>query len=170
MKLGYARVSTRDQNFDLQLEAIQKAGCEKIFQEKQSAVKERSELDRLLNYLRSGDMVIVWKLDRLGRSLKHLVNLMALFREEEVEFVSLNDNIDTTIDQERLIYYLLASFAEFERELIQERSFAGLKADREKSRVGGRKKGLNNEQKKTAYAAWHLTQKNEQPVGNIIKV
>jgi DNA invertase Pin-like site-specific DNA recombinase len=170
MKLGYARVSTRDQNLDLQLEALQKAGCEKIFQEKQSAVKDRPELDRLLNHLRSGDMVIVWKLDRLGRSLKHLVDLMALFREKEVEFISLNDNIDTTTIQGRLIFNLFASFAEFERELIRERTLAGLKAARVKGRVGGRKKGLNNEQKKTAYAAWHLSQKNEQPVGDIIKV
>lgn len=84
MKLGYARVSTRYQNLDLQLEALQKAGCEKIFQEKQSAVKDRPELDRLLNHLRSGDMVIVWKLDRLGHSLKHLVDLMALFREKKL--------------------------------------------------------------------------------------
>ena len=115
MKIGYARVSTRDQNLDLQLEALQKFECEKLFQEKQSAVKERPELDRMLSILRNGDIVVVWKLDRLGRSLRHLVDLMSLFKEKGVEFISLNDNIDTTTIQGRLIFNLFASFAEFER-------------------------------------------------------
>ena len=162
MKIGYARVSTRDQNLELQIEALQKFGCEKLFQEKQSAVKERPELERMLTMLRAGDVVVVWKLDRLGRSLRHLVDLMALFKEKEVEFISLNDNIDTTTIQGRLIFNLFASFAEFERELIRERTMAGLKKAKENGRIGGRKKGLPDAAKKTAYAAFHLTEENKK--------
>jgi DNA invertase Pin-like site-specific DNA recombinase len=170
MKLGYARVSTKDQNLDLQLEALQKAGCEMIFREKQSTVKERPELEKLTEQLRTGDVVVVWKLDRLGRSLKHLIDLMTLFKQKGTEFISLNDNIDTTTIQGRLIFNLFASFAEFERELIRERTMAGLRAAREKGRVGGRKRGLNDAQKTIAFAAWHLNEKNDQPVSEIIKV
>jgi DNA invertase Pin-like site-specific DNA recombinase len=162
MKIGYARVSTRDQNLELQLEALQKFECEKVFQEKQSAVKERPELDRMLTNLRNGDTVVVWKLDRLGRSLRHLVDLMALFKEKGVEFISLNDNIDTTTIQGRLIFNLFASFAEFERELIRERTLAGLKRARENGRIGGKKKGLTEEAKKKAKAALSLTTGNNK--------
>lgn len=160
MKIGYARVSTRDQNLELQIEALQKFGCEKLFQEKQSAVKERPELERMLSILRSGDIVIVWKLDRLGRSLRHLVDLIEIFKTKGVEFISLNDNIDTTTPQGRLIFNLFASFAEFERELIRERTMAGLKRARENGRIGGRAKGLSDKAKKTAYAIYHLTEEN----------
>jgi DNA invertase Pin-like site-specific DNA recombinase len=160
MKIGYARVSTRDQNLELQIEALQKCGCEQLFQEKQSAVKDRPELDRMLSILRTGDVVVVWKLDRLGRSLRHLVDLMELFKAKGVEFVSLNDNIDTTTIQGRLIFNLFASFAEFERELIRERTMAGLKRARENGRIGGRAKGLSDKATKTAYAALHLTEQN----------
>lgn len=160
MKIGYARVSTRDQNLDLQVDALQKYGCEKLFQEKQSAVKERPELEKLLEHIREGDIVVVWKLDRLGRSLRHLVDLMALFKDKGVEFVSLNDSIDTTSIQGRLIFNLFASFAEFERELIRERTMAGLKRARENGRIGGKKKGLSPEAKKKALVAWHLNEQN----------
>jgi DNA invertase Pin-like site-specific DNA recombinase len=162
MKIGYARVSTRDQNLDLQLEAFQKFECEKIFQEKQSAVKDRPELDRMLNILRKGDVVVVWKLDRLGRSLRHLVDLMAIFKDKEVDFISLNDNIDTTTIQGRFIFNLFASFAEFERELIRERTMAGLKRARENGRIGGKKKGLTEKAKKKAITALHLTNSNNE--------
>lgn len=169
MKIGYARVSTKDQNLDLQIAALQNFGCEKIFQEKQSAVKDRPELENLIEHLRSGDILVVWKLDRLGRSLKHLVDLISAFKQKQVEFISLNDNIDTTTMQGRLIFNLFASFAEFERELIRERTIAGLKSAKARGRVGGRKKGLNDDQKKTAYAAWHLSQNPEHMVQDIIK-
>lgn len=162
MKIGYARVSTRDQNLELQIDALQKYGCEKLFQEKQSAVKDRPELDKMLSILRTGDVVVVWKLDRLGRSLRHLVDLMALFKQKEVEFISLNDNIDTTTIQGRLIFNLFASFAEFERELIRERTMAGLKRAKENGKIPGRKKGLPDAAKKTAYAAYHLTEENKK--------
>lgn len=162
MKIGYARVSTKDQNLELQLDALQKFECEKIFQEKQSAVKERPELDKMLNILRKGDIVVVWKLDRLGRSLKHLIDLMTEFKNKEVEFISLNDNIDTTTIQGRLIFNLFASFAEFERELIRERTMAGLKAARENGRVGGKKSGLTPDAQKKALAVYHFTIENRK--------
>lgn len=160
MKIGYARVSTRDQNLELQIDALTKYGCEQLFQEKQSAVKERPELDKMLSVLRKGDIVVVWKLDRLGRSLRHLVDLVTMFKELGVEFVSLNDNIETSSPQGRLIFNLFASFAEFERELIRERTMAGLKRARENGRIGGKKKGLSPEAKKKAFAAFHLNEQN----------
>jgi DNA invertase Pin-like site-specific DNA recombinase len=162
MKIGYARVSTKDQNLELQLEELKKYECEKIFQEKQSAVKERPELDKMLNILRKGDKVIVWKLDRLGRSLKHLIDLMNEFKEKEVDFISLNDNIDTTTIQGRLVFNIFASFAEFERELISERTRAGLKAARENGRVGGKKPGLTPEAQRKALAVYHFTLENRK--------
>jgi len=155
-------ISTRDQNLELQLDALQKFECEQLFQEKQSAVKDRPELDRMLSILRTGDVVVVWKLDRLGRSLRHLVDLMALFKDKGVEFVSLNDNIDTSSIQGRLIFNLFASLVEFERELIRERTMAGLKRARENGRIGGKKKGLTQEGKNKAFAALHLTKKNNE--------
>ena len=162
MKIGYARVSTADQNLGLQLDALQKIECEQIFQEIQSAVKERPELEKMLGILRKGDIVVVWKLDRLGRSLRHLVDLMDIFKEKGVEFVSLNDNIDTTTSQGRLIFNLFASFAEFERELIRDRTIAGLKRARENGRIGGKKKGLSAEAKDKAFAALSLTEGNNK--------
>jgi DNA invertase Pin-like site-specific DNA recombinase len=168
MKIGYARVSTRDQNLDLQIKALKESGCDEIFSEKVSAVKERPELERMVSILRKGDIVIVWKLDRLGRSLKHLIELITLFREQGIEFISINDNIDTTTIHGRLIFNIFASFAEFERELISERTKAGLAAAREKGRIGGRKPGLSKESIKTAYAALHLSDQN-MPVSDIRK-
>lgn len=169
MKVGYARVSTQDQKLELQISELEKYGCEKIFKEKKSAVKERPELDKLLAHLRQGDTVVVWKLDRLGRSLKHLVDLLSHFKELGVDFVSLNDSIDTTTIQGRLIFNIFASFAEFERELISERTKAGLKAARERGRIGGRKPGLSDEAKTKAWASYHLHQQKELSVQDILK-
>ncbi len=169
MKVGYARVSTQDQNLELQTSELEKYGCEKIFMEKRSAVKERPELDKLLAHLREGDVVVVWKLDRLGRSLRHLIDLVSGFRESGVDFVSLSDNIDTTTAQNRLIFNIFASFAEFERELISERTKAGLRAAREKGRVGGRKPGLSQKAKTKAWAAHQLYEQGEMQISDIIK-
>jgi DNA invertase Pin-like site-specific DNA recombinase len=166
MKIGYARVSTRDQNLELQIEGLQKFGCEQIFHEKQSAVKDRPELEKMLSILRKGDVVVVWKLDRLGRSLRHLVDMVTLFKEREVEFISLNDSIDTTTSQGRLTFNLFASFAEFERELIRERTMAGLKRARENGRIGGKPKGLTDDGKRKAYAALHITSENNKKPRN----
>ena len=156
MKIGYARVSTKDQKLEMQLEALENYGCELIFKEKKGAAKERPELDKMLAQLREDDQVIVWKLDRLGRSLRHLVNLVNDFNEMKVQFVSLNDNIDTTTAQGRLMFNLFASFAEFERELISERTKAGLENARSKGRKGGRRPGLSKESQKKAWKILRL--------------
>lgn len=154
MKIGYVRVSTRDQNPDLQRDALNAAGCERIYQDIASGSKtKRPALDELLNQLRSGDILVIWKLDRMGRSLKHLVELVGSLMERNVGLLSLRDPIDTTSAQGRLIFNLFASLAEFERELIRERTQAGLSAARARGRVGGRPKGLSSKAHATALAA-----------------
>jgi DNA invertase Pin-like site-specific DNA recombinase len=154
MKIGYARVSTKDQNFGLQIGALQKAGCEKLYREVVSGARtERPVLDRVVDSLRTGDVLVIWKLDRLGRSLKHLVELINTLRERGVGLQSLNDPIDTTTPQGRLSFNLFASLAEFERELIRERTQAGLSAARARGRNGGRPKGLSAQAEATACAA-----------------
>ena len=154
MKFGYARVSTTDQKFELQIDALKEAGCEKIFKEKVSVSKtKRVELDRLLDQMRSGDELIIWKLDRLGRSLPHLVSIVQELLDRGIGLKSLNDPIDTTSTQGRFIFNLFASLAEFEREIIRERTLAGLKSARDRGRNGGRKPGLSDNAEKTAIAA-----------------
>ncbi|WP_394342005.1 recombinase family protein [Spirosoma pollinicola] len=135
MLFGNARVSTQDQNLALQLDDLKKAGCQKIFQEKVSSAKERPQLRKLLEILREDDTVIVWKLDRLGRSLKELFTLVNDFQTQGIGFRSLNDTIDTTTAQGRLVFNLFASLAEFERNLIRERTKAGLAAARARGRT-----------------------------------
>jgi DNA invertase Pin-like site-specific DNA recombinase len=143
MIIGYARVSTKDQNLDLQIEALKKAGCERIFKEKISgAVKERPELDAMINQLRVGDTIVVWKLDRLGRSLKNIIDLVLDFNAKEVIVKGLTDGVDTSTGNGRLFLNTMASLAEYERELIRERTNAGLSAARARGRLGGRPKGL----------------------------
>jgi DNA invertase Pin-like site-specific DNA recombinase len=136
-------VSTQDQNLDLQLDDLTKAGCQRVFQEKVSSAKARPQLQKMLDILREGDTVIVWKLDRLGRSLKELFTLVDDFQRKGIGFRSLNDAIDTTTAQGRLVFNLFASLAEFERDMIRERTKAGLAAARARGRVGGRPKGLS---------------------------
>ncbi|OIN59838.1 recombinase family protein [Arsenicibacter rosenii] len=161
MKIGYARVSTEDQHLDLQLSALTAAGCEKIYQEKISGAKtDRPELARLLEHIRQGDEVIVWKLDRLGRSLPHLVELVTRFADRGVAFTSLQEKIDTSSPSGKLIFHIFCSLAEFERELIRERTNAGIKAAREQGRVGGRPKGLSPAAEKTAKTAEALYRAN----------
>ncbi len=153
MICGYARVSTEDQKLNLQIDALKKAGCNKIFKEKISAAKERPELDKMIGLLEKGDTVVVWKLDRLGRSLRHLIDLVKSFEEKKVKFISLQDNINTQTAQGRFIFNLFASLAEFERNVIRERTHAGLSAARARGRKGGRPKGLSLEaQLKAQYA------------------
>jgi DNA invertase Pin-like site-specific DNA recombinase len=154
MKLGYARVSTREQNLDLQVDALKRAGCERIYQDVASGSKTaRPALDEMLGQLRVGDVLVIWKLDRMGRSLAHLVELVGDLVKRKVGLVSLNDPIDTTSAQGRLVFNLFASLAEFERELIRERTQAGLSAARARGRVGGRPKGLSSQAQATAMAA-----------------
>ncbi|UOQ75107.1 recombinase family protein (plasmid) [Hymenobacter cellulosilyticus] len=168
MNIGYARVSTRDQNLELQLDALQKAGCDIIFQEKVSGVsKARPELDKLLASLRTGDTVTIYKLDRLGRSLKHLLDMVAELEFKGVGLVSLTDAINTTSAQGRLVFNLFASLAEFERELIRERTTAGLAAARARGRVGGRRRGLSDEAERTAIVAEALYKEQQLGVNEI---
>lgn len=150
MKFGYARVSTHEQILDLQIDALKAAGCERIYQEKASGSKaERPELMRMLDQLRTGDTVIIWKLDRLGRSLAHLIKLVSDLEDQGVGLLSLNDPIDTTTPQGRLVFRIFASLAEFERDVIRERTMAGVASARRRGRLLGRPKGLtkNAEQK-----------------------
>ena len=168
MQIGYARVSTREQSFDLQIDALRKAGCEKVLQEVVSGAKaDRPVLDALLADLRAGDVLVIWKLDRLGRSLRHLVDLASSLMERDVGLRSLNDPIDTTTPQGRLAFNLFASLAEFERDLIRERTQAGLTAARARGRMGGRPKGLPPEAERTAYAAETLYREGELSVQEI---
>lgn len=169
MKIGYARVSTKDQKLELQRSALIDYGCEIIYEEKQSAAKNRPELQKLLKKIRPGDSVVVWKIDRLARSLRELIDLVTGFRSEGVEFVSINDNINTTTAQGRLVFNLFGSFGEFERELISERTRAGLAEARKHGRKGGRPPGLSKDAKKTAWAAYSLSVKKDLSVGDILK-
>ena len=151
MKIGYARVSTQDQNLDLQLNALRSVGCEQIFQEKiTGGTTDRPELQKMLAQLRTGDEVVVWKLDRLGRNLTHLIELVNLFSEKLVTFSSINDKIDTSTPAGKLIFHIFCSLAEFERSQIRERTMAGLAAAKLNGRTGGKPKGLSEEAKKTA--------------------
>ena len=168
MKIGYARVSTRDQNLALQVDALKAAGCERIYQDVASGAKTaRPALDELLGPLRAGDVLVIWKLDRMGRSLKHLVELVGSLMERKVGLLSLNDPIDTTSAQGRFVFNLFASLAEFERELIRERTQAGLSAARARGRVGGRPKGLTPQAEATAMAAETLYRERKLSVAAI---
>ena len=168
MNIGYARVSTRDQNLELQLDALAKAGCELVYQEKVSgASASRPELDKLLAQLRKGDTIYIYKLDRLGRSLRHLLLLVADFEKRGVGLVSLTDAINTTSAQGRLVFNLFASLAEFERELIRERTHAGLASARARGRVGGRRPGLSEEAEHTAIVAETLYREQKLGVNEI---
>lgn len=151
MKIGYSRVSTNDQNLDLQTDALKAAGTEKIYFDKVSGTKERPKLAEALEFLREGDTLIVWRLDRLGRSLKDLVSIVASLEERKINFVSLTENIDTTTATGKLIFHIFASFAEFERNLIRERTKAGLTAARARGVKGGRKPALNAEKLAMVY-------------------
>lgn len=168
MKIGYARVSTRDQKPDLQLDALKAAGCERVYQDVASGAKTaRPALDELLGQLRAGDVVVIWKLDRMGRSLKHLVELVGRLMERKVGLLSLNDPIDTTSAQGRFVFNLFATLAEFERELIRERTNAGLTAARARGRVGGRPRGLSPQAEATALAADTLYRERKLSVAAI---
>lgn len=154
MKIGYARVSTQGQQVDLQVDALQRAGCELIFQEIVSGAKaDRPELAKMRAQLRKGDTVCIYKLDRLGRSMKHLLELVDEFQQKGVGLLSLTDAIDSSTAQGRLVLNLFASLAEFERDLIRERTQAGLLSARARGRKGGRQKGLSPEAEKNARLA-----------------
>lgn len=146
-KIGYARISTNDQNLNLQEDALKSSGCDKIFTDRLSgATKERPGLIQALEFLRPGDTLVVWRLDRLARSLKDLIGLVSTLKDKEIHLSSLNENIDTNSLNGRLIFHIFAALAEFESGLIKERTKAGLTAARARGRQGGRPKLVSSSQ------------------------
>src|SRR5207302_2139051 len=159
MNIGYARVSTQDQTLNLQKDALEKLGCNKIFTDTASGAKaERKGLEEALEYVREGDTLVVWRLDRLGRSLKHLIETITELNNRKIGFKSIQENIDTTTSGEKLVFHIFGALAEFERDIIRERTQAGLQAARARGRKGGRRKSLTG--KKTAMAQALYNDKN----------
>ena len=151
MLIGYARVSTDDQNLNLQHDALKNAGCEKFFEDKITGSKiDRPGLDAAIEYAREGDVIIVWRLDRLSRSLKDLIEVVSDLESKGIGLKSVHESIDTTSSSGKLIFHIFGALAEFERNLIRERTHAGLKAARARGKMGGRPKKLNPEKAKLA--------------------
>lgn len=168
---GYARVSTLDQNLDSQKDELQKYGCSKIFFEKASAKNVlRPELEKLLASLRENDIVVVYKLDRLARSLKDLIDLVSLLEAKKVDLVSLSDGINTVSAVGKLMFHLVGAFAEFERNLVSERTKLGLASARARGRTGGKPKGLSTEAQKKAIRAKQLYDERKLSIDEILKV
>ncbi len=156
MLIGYARVSTDDQNLDLQRDALTQAGCSKLYEDKESGTKaERPGLLMALEVLRNGDTLVVWRLDRLGRSLKDLIALVEKLESRGIALKSLQENIDTSSSGGKLVFHLFGALAEFERNLIRERTQAGLSAARARGRTGGRPKALDTNKRELAIRLYH---------------
>ena len=167
MLIGYARVSTQDQTLDLQTDALARAGCEKLFTDTASGAKsERPGLQEALSHLRSGDTLVVWRLDRLGRTLKHLIATITDLSEQGIGFKSVQENIDTTTSGGKLIFHIFGALAEFEREVIRERTNAGLQAARARGRLGGRPALQSLDPKRIALAR-ELYKERKKPVKEI---
>jgi len=168
MQVGYARVSTRDQHLALQLDALRKAGCRQIYEEVVSGARvERPVLQQTLAHLREGDVLIIWKLDRLGRSLRHLIEVVTDLAQRGVGFQSLQEHLDTTTSTGKLVFHMFGALAEFERDLIRERTQAGLVAARARGRLGGRPRGLSTPAEATALAAETLYREGKLSVAQI---
>ena len=147
MLIGYARVSTDEQNLDLQLAHLNEAGCQQIYTDKVSGTKAtRPGLTDALSHLRSGDTLVVWRLDRLGRSLRHLIDTVTDLQDKGIEFKSITETIDTRTSGGKLVFHIFGALAEFEREIIRERTKAGLTAARSRGKTGGRPKALSDKQ------------------------
>ncbi|HEY4535219.1 MAG TPA: recombinase family protein [Enteractinococcus sp.] len=169
--LGYARVSTSDQDARLQHDALTAAGCYRIFTDTASgALQSRPELDKLLDQLRPGDTLVVWRLDRLGRSIRHLIDQLSELQDRGIEFRSLQENIDTSSPGGRLVFHIFASLAEFERDLIRERTNAGLAAARARGRTGGRPPRLTPDQVTTAKKLYEQQDMTVAQIGEILGV
>lgn len=166
--VGYARVSTGDQHLDLQTDALAAAGCVRVFTDVASgALTERPQLTAAFDYIRPGDTLVVWRLDRLGRSLKHLVETVLTLQERGVGFRSIQESIDTATATGRLVFHVFCALAEFEKDLLRERTQAGLTAARARGRVGGRKPALTPQK---AAAARRLYDDKEHTVSDIARV
>lgn len=170
MKIGYARVSRIDQNLDSQLDAIRSAGAERIYTDQASgAIKQRSGLDQLLAAARPGDTVVVWRLDRLARSLQHLIELSAAFDAAGIQLVSLTEQIDTTTPGGRLYFQIFGAIAEFERNIIRDRTAAGLAAAKARGRKGGRKPVLDADKQRTIRTLLAAADRPDNPSGPDLK-
>jgi DNA invertase Pin-like site-specific DNA recombinase len=167
MLIGYARVSTDDQNLDLQRDALKAAGCEKIIEDKASgkAGSNRPGLDRAREMLRPGDTLVVWRLDRLGRSLRDLIELMGELEGQGVGFRSLTESLDTTTPGGKLVFHVFGALAEFERNLIRERTKAGLAAARARGKKGGRPRKLDQDQRALVLEMYRA----QKPIKDICK-
>ena len=167
MKIGYARVSTEEQNLDLQIEALTEAGCDRIVtdqaQSGAKAAETRAGFSEALDLLGSGDLLVVWKLDRVGRSIADLIHLLKFFEDRGIEFRSLTDGIDTTTAGGRLVFHIMGALAEFERDLIQERTRAGLRAAKKRGKRLGRPPALTPAQ--IAHAKAAISAKRETVTG-----
>lgn len=165
--IGYARVSTAEQNLDLQVDALEKAGCQRVFTDVVSGARaERPGLIQAMDYLRAGDTLVVWKLDRLGRSIRHLINTINELKVREIGFRSLQEAIDTTSSGGKLLFHIMSALAEFERDLIRERTRAGLVAARARGRKGGRPPVMGERKKRMAL---QLLQDPSLTVGEVCK-
>ena len=162
MKIGYARVSTDDQTLDLKIDALQSAGCERIYREHASGKNtDRTELKQCLHALREGDTLVVWRLDRLGRSMTDLINTVTKLESEGVAFCSVTESLDTSTPAGKFIFHVFSSLAEFERNMIRERTSAGLKSARARGRVGGRPAKITDDDKRMISAL--LADKSNDP-------
>jgi DNA invertase Pin-like site-specific DNA recombinase len=171
MLIGYARVSTQEQTLNLQQDALQKVGCDRIFTDTASGSKaERKGLEQALNYVRKGDTLVVWRLDRLGRSLPHLIATMTDLEAQGIGFKSLTENIDTTTSGGKLIFHIFGALAEFERNLIRERTQAGLIAARKRGRMGGRPKALTPRQIRIAQSLYDDPKNSIQEICRTLKI
>ncbi len=171
MKYGYARVSTGDQSLDLQLDALDRAGCDQIFSEKgvTGIQRDRPELAKLLRIVVTGDQVAVWRLDRLGRSLPHLIEIVSAWGDQNVEFQSLTEQIDTTTAGGKLIFHVMGALAEFERSLISERTKAGMDSARSRGVHVGRPRAMSKE--RTDHAKRLVEEgKTQRQVARLMKV
>lgn len=145
MHIGYARVSTHDQNLAMQIEALKSIGCERIYEDQVSGLRvERPGLNKAMEQLREGDTFVIWKLDRLGRSVKDLIEFVASIEEKKIHFKSITDQIDTSTSMGRFFFHVMAGLAQMERELIVERTRAGLESARQRGRIGGRKRRMTD--------------------------
>lgn len=169
--LGYARVSTTDQDASLQIDALNAAGCYRVFVDTMSgSLQHRPELDKLLDQLRPGDTLVVWRLDRLGRSIRHLIDQLHALAERGIGFRSLQETIDTTSPGGRLVFHVFAALAEFERDLIKERTNAGLAAARARGRTGGRPSRLSADQVRTARRLYEQQDMTVAQIGDVLGV
>jgi DNA invertase Pin-like site-specific DNA recombinase len=170
-QLGYARVSTAEQNADLQTDELAAAGCWRVGTDHASGVLDRRpQLDELLAALRPGDTLVVWRLDRLGRSLRHLIDVVTALNDRGVGFRSLRESIDTTTPGGRLVFHLFGALAQFEREIIRDRTMAGLAAARARGRSGGRRSKLGVDQRRTARTLYDERQLTVAQIGQVLGV